>query len=93
MTKVRLLTISLASFVLTSCSIPGVETTRIYEEGRVDVGGQMCEFVSRVSETPTVNGMSRFYSSTVTCGQQTYECNDNLSVDCVAQIAAARAGQ
>ncbi len=71
------------------CSIPGVETSRIDSEGLVDVGGQTCEFVSRIYETPTVNGTSSYYSSTVTCGQQTFECNDNVSVDCVEQIAAA----
>jgi len=83
------LAIAVLCLPLFGCTIPGVETSRIDSEGLVDVGGQTCEFVSRIYETPTVNGMSSYYQSTVTCGQQTFQCDDNVTVTCVEQIAAA----
>lgn len=85
----HLAAIAILCLPLSGCSIPGVETSRIDSEGRVDVGGQTCDFVSRIYETPTVNGVSSYYQSTVTCGQQTFQCDDNVSVTCVDRIAAA----
>lgn len=91
--RIRLPAIALTSLALIGCTIPGVETTRIDPEGLVDVDGQMCEYVSRVSETPTVNGMSRFYSSTITCDGQTFDCGDADGDVCIGQVAAALSSQ
>ena len=81
--------VSLLCLALSGCTIPGVETSRIESEGLVDVGGQMCDYVMRVNETPTVNGMSRDYNSTITCDGRTFDCGDADGDVCIAQVAAA----
>jgi hypothetical protein len=79
--------------VVSGCTLPGVETSRIESQGLVDVGGQLCDYVMRVSETPTVNGLSRFYNSTITCDGQTFDCGDADGDVCIAQVEAAIASQ
>jgi hypothetical protein len=89
MTAHPVVTVGILCLALSGCSIPGVETSRIESEGRVDVGGEWCDYVMRVNETPTVNGMSRDYNSTITCDGQTFDCGDTDGDVCIAQVAAA----
>jgi hypothetical protein len=87
---------ALASVLLlaaSGCSIPGVETTRIDSEALVQINGQLCEYVSRAHETPTVNGMSRYYTSSITCGRQTFECGDISADACADKVAATLPSQ
>jgi hypothetical protein len=86
-----LVTVGILCLALSGCTVPGVETSRIESAGLVDVGGKLCDYEMRVFETPTVNGMSRYYESTITCDGQSFACGEAQGDDCVDQVAAALA--
>ena len=81
--------IALFCGIAAGCTIPGIERTRVQSRGIVDVAGLACDYTSRVHETPTVNGMSRRYDSTITCGGRVFDCGDTSGQACIAMVARA----
>jgi len=73
---------------LAACSIPGASRTSVQYRAPVVVAGQTCEFVERRTETNTINGIHSYVAGEITCGRQTYSCDDETPESCGAAIAA-----
>lgn len=74
--------------MLAGCTVPGVPRTEIVGRESVTVGGRTCQFITRRTETATVNGMHRYTDSVMRCNGQDYTCDDMSAEHCARAIAS-----
>ena len=81
--------LTLTGLALTSCSVPGGSRTEILSRETVSVGGRSCQYVSRSTETNTINGIHRYVDGVISCNGKAFQCNQSTRDQCVAGVAAS----